>query len=96
MVENVKTGEIIHDDADVLVSARGNLNDKAWPKIPGFETFKGEVMHSAQWNEKSVLLSWSRQQLIVADMTLRINRSVLLEGGPAPSRLSQNSRRSKE
>lgn len=96
MVENVKTGEIIHDDADVLVSARGNLNDKAWPKIPGFETFKGEVMHSAQWNEELVLLSWARQQLIVADMTLRINRLVLLEGDPAPSRLSQNFRRSRE
>jgi hypothetical protein len=96
VVENVKTGEIIHDDADVLVSARGNLNDKAWPKIPGFETFKGEVMHSAQWNEELVLLSWARQQLIVADMTLRINRLVLLEGDPAPSRLSQNFRRSRE
>jgi len=54
LVENVKTGEIIHDDADVLISARGNLNDKAWPKIAGFETFKGEVMHSAQWNEELV------------------------------------------
>jgi hypothetical protein len=96
VVENVKTGEIIHDDADVLVSARGNLNDKAWPKIPGFETFKGEVMHSAQWNEELVLLSWARQQLIVADMTLRINRLVLLEGDPAPSRLSQIFRRSRE
>jgi cation diffusion facilitator CzcD-associated flavoprotein CzcO len=53
-VENLKTGEIIHDDADVLVCARGNLNDKAWPKIPGFETFKGEVMHSAAWNEELV------------------------------------------
>jgi cation diffusion facilitator CzcD-associated flavoprotein CzcO len=51
-VENLKTGEIIHDDADVLVCARGNLNDKAWPKISGFETFKGEVMHSAAWNEE--------------------------------------------
>jgi hypothetical protein len=96
VVENVKTGEIIHDDADVLVSARGNLNDKAWPKIPGFETFKGEVMHSAQWNEESVHLSWARQQLIVADMTLRISRWVLLEGDPAPSRLSQNFRRLRE
>jgi hypothetical protein len=96
VVENVKTGEIIHDDADVLVSARGNLNDKAWPKIPGFESFKGEVMHSAQWNEELVLLSWARQQLIVADMTLRINRLVLLEGDPAPSRLSQIFRRSRE
>jgi cation diffusion facilitator CzcD-associated flavoprotein CzcO len=38
-----------------LLSARGNLNDIAWPKIPGLETFKGEVMHSAAWNQKFVL-----------------------------------------
>ncbi|TVY37182.1 putative sterigmatocystin biosynthesis monooxygenase [Lachnellula occidentalis] len=50
-VENTKTGEVIEDDADVLLSARGNLNDISWPKIPGFETFKGEVMHSAAWNQ---------------------------------------------
>jgi cation diffusion facilitator CzcD-associated flavoprotein CzcO len=73
VVENVKTGETIHDDADVLISARGNLNDKAWPKIPGFETFKGEVMHSAQWNEELVSPLLGRRQLIVADMTSRIN-----------------------
>jgi cation diffusion facilitator CzcD-associated flavoprotein CzcO len=54
-VENVKTGDVIHDDADVLLSARGNLNDIAWPKIPGLASFKGEVMHSATWNEKLVM-----------------------------------------
>jgi len=51
-VENTKTGEVIKDDADVLLSARGNLNDISWPKIPGFEAFRGEVMHSAAWNQK--------------------------------------------
>lgn len=49
---NQKTGEVILDDADILLSARGNLNDFVWPKIPGFETFKGEVMHSAAWNQE--------------------------------------------
>ncbi|KAG4429161.1 hypothetical protein IFR05_015361 [Cadophora sp. M221] len=51
VVENLTTGETFNDDADVLVSARGNLNDIAWPKIPGFGSFKGEVMHSAAWNQ---------------------------------------------
>ncbi|CZR54180.1 related to monooxigenase [Phialocephala subalpina] len=50
-VLDLKTGEVILDDADILLSARGNLNDFVWPKIPGFETFKGEVMHSAAWNQ---------------------------------------------
>lgn len=54
MVENLQTGESFADDADIVVSARGNLNDIAWPKIPGFESFKGEVMHSAKWNQKYV------------------------------------------
>ncbi|RDL38519.1 Flavin-binding monooxygenase [Venustampulla echinocandica] len=51
-VENTKTGEIIEDDADILLSARGNLNDFKWPDIPGFDTFSGDVTHSAAWNQK--------------------------------------------
>ncbi|KAH8820421.1 flavin-binding monooxygenase [Xylogone sp. PMI_703] len=51
-VENTKTKEIIKEDCDVLISARGALNDIAWPNIPGFNTFKGEVMHSAAWNQE--------------------------------------------
>jgi len=51
-VENSATGETFEDDADVLINARGNLNEIAWPQIPGFKSFKGEVMHSAAWNEK--------------------------------------------
>ncbi|KAK4506876.1 hypothetical protein PRZ48_000609 [Zasmidium cellare] len=44
-------GSIFRDDCDVLVSARGNLNNKKWPDIEGLWDFKGEVMHSAAWNE---------------------------------------------
>ncbi|KAI1076622.1 flavin-binding monooxygenase [Whalleya microplaca] len=45
------TGEKFEDEADVLIVARGNLSDPAWPDIPGFKNFQGEVMHSASWNE---------------------------------------------
>ncbi|KAF2447123.1 hypothetical protein P171DRAFT_462358 [Karstenula rhodostoma CBS 690.94] len=51
-VKNLTTGETIRDQSDVLISARGNLNTPAWPSIDGFDTFKGEVMHSARWNEE--------------------------------------------
>ncbi|KAI5865404.1 flavin-binding monooxygenase [Durotheca rogersii] len=51
-VHRTDTGETLEDDADVLISARGNLSDPAWPKIPGLDSFKGEIMHSAKWNEK--------------------------------------------
>lgn len=51
-VLNLITGESFQDDADILVAARGALNDIAWPKIPGLDCFKGEVMHSAAWNDE--------------------------------------------
>ena len=52
VVENVATGETFNEDADIVISARGTLNDIAWPNIPGFDSFKGEVMHSAAWNQE--------------------------------------------
>jgi hypothetical protein len=78
------------------VSARGSLNDKAWPKIPGFETFKGEVMHSAQWNDELVLSSdMLNVNSLFSDMTSRTSELGLLVVVPAQSRLCQISRRSK-
>lgn len=53
-MERTQTGESFEDEADVLIMARGNLNDIAWPKVPGLDSFEGEVMHSAAWNQKSV------------------------------------------
>lgn len=54
-MKNLATGEIIHDQSDILISARGNLNNPAWPEIDGLDAFKGELMHSAKWNERYVL-----------------------------------------
>ncbi|EME87794.1 uncharacterized protein MYCFIDRAFT_62548 [Pseudocercospora fijiensis CIRAD86] len=45
-------GSIFEDTCNVLVNARGLLNDKQWPDIDGLKTFRGEIMHSAAWNEK--------------------------------------------
>jgi cation diffusion facilitator CzcD-associated flavoprotein CzcO len=50
-VENTQDREIFEEEADIVVQARGNLNDKAWPTIPGLNIFKGEIMHSAAWNQ---------------------------------------------
>ena len=36
--------------ADVLVAATGQLNRPAYPRIPGIETYEGEIFHSARWN----------------------------------------------
>ncbi|KAI1375083.1 flavin-binding monooxygenase [Hypoxylon crocopeplum] len=50
-VQRTDTKETFEDDADVLIAARGNLSDPAWPNIPGLKSFQGETMHSASWNE---------------------------------------------
>ncbi|NOK19184.1 NAD(P)/FAD-dependent oxidoreductase [Corallococcus carmarthensis] len=36
--------------ADVLVAAVGALSEPAIPHLPGFERFRGKVMHSARWD----------------------------------------------
>ncbi|KAK8247405.1 hypothetical protein HDK64DRAFT_284292 [Phyllosticta capitalensis] len=50
-VEDLENSRVFEDEAEVLVSARGNLNEIAWPEIEGLDSFQGEVMHSAKWNE---------------------------------------------
>ncbi|ADB30859.1 cyclohexanone monooxygenase [Kribbella flavida DSM 17836] len=46
---------LIHTDqgdftAGILLSGMGPLAEPADPKLPGIESFEGEVFHSAQWN----------------------------------------------
>ena len=36
--------------ADVLLSGMGPLAEPSYPKLPGVESFEGEVFHSAQWD----------------------------------------------
>jgi cation diffusion facilitator CzcD-associated flavoprotein CzcO len=38
--------------AEVVVSGMGPLAEPAYPKLPGIETFAGEVFHSARWNHE--------------------------------------------
>ncbi|KAI2643381.1 flavin-binding monooxygenase [Xylaria nigripes] len=51
-VRLVDSGETFQDDADVLITACGNLSTPSWPDIPGLRSFAGEIMHSAEWNER--------------------------------------------
>lgn len=53
-IENLETGEIFTDEADVVISARGTLNDMSWPQVPGLSSMKIPVMHSAGWDQKYV------------------------------------------
>lgn len=51
-IKNLNSGDTFDDQADVLISGRGNLNTPSWPDIEGLDRFKGELMHSARWNEE--------------------------------------------
>lgn len=42
-------GEIIHDEVDVLINGAGFLNNWQWPDIPDLHQFRGEIVHSANW-----------------------------------------------
>ncbi len=43
-------GAEYEDTCDILVNGSGVLNEFKWPKIPGLESFKGKLMHSARWD----------------------------------------------
>lgn len=36
--------------SDYLVSAVGTLNEPKYPDIPGMDSFRGQIMHSARWD----------------------------------------------
>ena len=46
----IRTGAGEEIEADVLVSATGQLSRPSYPRIPGLDRFEGELFHSARWN----------------------------------------------
>ncbi|RKL12922.1 hypothetical protein BFJ70_g16055 [Fusarium oxysporum] len=48
---NLLTKETLEEKADVIISARGTLNEMSWPDIPGLHNMKIPVMHSAAWDD---------------------------------------------
>ncbi|KAE8393536.1 putative flavin-binding monooxygenase [Aspergillus alliaceus] len=41
---------ILEDEADILLDGSGILNQWRWPDIEGLHTFKGKLVHTAQWD----------------------------------------------
>ncbi|KAK0392925.1 hypothetical protein NLU13_2419 [Sarocladium strictum] len=56
-VTNRTTGETFEQTADILISARGGLNQIAWPDIKGLNSFGGKLMHSGAWDESYDLVN---------------------------------------
>ncbi|KAK2781498.1 hypothetical protein FQN52_001608 [Onygenales sp. PD_12] len=48
-VENLKTGEMVEDSADVVINCAGVLNKWKWPDIPGLHSFEGTLVHTARY-----------------------------------------------
>ncbi|KAG6881926.1 hypothetical protein C0993_012452, partial [Termitomyces sp. T159_Od127] len=42
--------EEFDDTADIVLASLGGLSRWSWPDIPGLSSFKGKVMHSADWD----------------------------------------------
>ncbi|KAL5319214.1 hypothetical protein ACEPPN_012263 [Leptodophora sp. 'Broadleaf-Isolate-01'] len=43
-------GDTVSDHCDILINAAGILNSWRWPAIPGLDTFKNPLLHSANWD----------------------------------------------
>ncbi|KAG7412596.1 FAD-binding monooxygenase aflW [Fusarium oxysporum f. sp. rapae] len=43
-------GEEKEDECDILIDGSGFLNNWYWPDIPGLHDFKGQIVHTADWN----------------------------------------------
>ncbi|KAK4934628.1 hypothetical protein LTR10_024159 [Elasticomyces elasticus] len=67
-VENVRNGQTEVDHCDVLMMGMGLLNKWNWPKIPGFEDFQGQKIHTAKW-DSSIELKDKEVALIGAGST---------------------------
>jgi cation diffusion facilitator CzcD-associated flavoprotein CzcO len=57
-----KDGETFTDKCDVLVNGSGVLTKWKWPGIEGMENYKGEIAHSAAWDQK---IEWKDKRVAV-------------------------------
>lgn len=50
-VRKGRNESIFEQRADFIINAAGILNAWRWPPIPGIQSFKGPLLHSAAWAE---------------------------------------------
>lgn len=53
------------DEGDVVLHATGILNRWSFPNIPGWESFKGRVIHTAGWPDDYQEQHWKGQNVAV-------------------------------
>lgn len=59
------TIEEFEDSCDVLLYATGLLNNWQWPKIDGFDSFTGRMIHSARWPSDFDEEQWKGRRVAV-------------------------------
>lgn len=59
------TAEEFEDTCDLFLYATGLLNNWHWPKIDGFDSFKGRMIHSARWPSDFNEEQWKGQRVAV-------------------------------
>lgn len=50
-VQKHETGSTFERRCDFLINACGVLNSWRWPTIPGIQSFKGPLLHTAAWED---------------------------------------------
>lgn len=50
-IKDLDTNQTVDDFCDILINAGGVLNNWRWPDIPGLDTYKGTLVHSANWDD---------------------------------------------
>ncbi len=65
------------DEADVLISAIGLLNEWRWPEISGLHDFKGDLLHSADWDTNLQL----KVRFSTVSRNIPFGSSILRESG---------------
>lgn len=50
-LEDLQTGTTFVHEAKILISAVGGYTNPKYPSLPGIETFKGPVVHTAKWDQ---------------------------------------------
>ncbi|KIW80202.1 hypothetical protein Z517_06817 [Fonsecaea pedrosoi CBS 271.37] len=56
---------VLEDECDVLIQATGMLNNPKLPEIQGLGSFKGRVVHTAQWPDEFNAAEWTGKKIVI-------------------------------
>jgi cation diffusion facilitator CzcD-associated flavoprotein CzcO len=71
-IKDLSNGTVLDKSCDILINGSGILNNWKWPSIPGLKDFKGQLLHSAHYDQ-SVDLTGKHIGLIGNGSVLVIN-----------------------